>query len=169
MSAANAAAIRRRANIQPISQTTSSPANTSSNTSTSQKTAGLTLPQVIQNLDSRIKTLESVSKNTLPNSSSLPSDFVNEMNSRFEILATEIGELKNTIMKLQTFTMEVNKSLYDDRINILSDVGNQSTNSYMYDNLSVEDIKDDHIFNINTNTDESDTNDNDITTNEDAL
>ena len=28
--------------------------------------------------------------------------------------------MKDVIMKLQTFTMEVNKSLYDDRINILS-------------------------------------------------
>jgi len=121
MSAANAAAIRRRANIQttpppvpmPNSQTTTN--NTSQ--SNSQK---LTLTQYITTLDQRIKNMEdNVGSN---DSTSFDSKVIEEYNTRFDILANEIGELKDVILKLQSFTMEVNKSLYDDRIQIMSDI-----------------------------------------------
>jgi hypothetical protein len=38
------------------------------------------------------------------------------------MLAEEIADLKDIVLKLQSYTMEVNKTLMEDRINILSDV-----------------------------------------------
>ena len=121
MSAANAAAIRRRANIQTTPPAVHMPnsQNTTNNTSqpNSQKP---TLTQYITSLDQRIKNIEdNVGKS---DSINLDSKIIEEYNSRFEILANEIGELKDVILKLQSFTMEVNKSLYDDRIQIMSDI-----------------------------------------------
>ena len=91
MSAANAAAIRRRVSNQnappPVPTTT-----TKNTTNQNVQNKGMTLPQVINSLDQRIKTIEETFSNT-----------------------------SNDIMKLQSFTMEVNKSLYDDRIRIMSD------------------------------------------------
>ena len=101
---------------------------------------GLTLPQVISVIDSRLVHLESFVKeqqvkeqqqqnNTKSmdlqqqSSSELPSEFVDEVQTRFDILAREISELKDVILKLQSFTMDVNKALLEERINILSDLG----------------------------------------------
>ena len=116
MSAANAAAIRRRVN----NQATPPPAPVATNNSNNQKpqTKNMTLTQFINSLDNRIKTLEENSSNEVKE---LDSKVIDEYNTRFEILASEIGELKDIILKLQSFTMDVNKSLYDDRIHIMTD------------------------------------------------
>lgn len=123
MSAANAAAIRRRVSNQnappPVPGTTTKNAKNTNIQSTQNK--GMTLPQVINTLDQRIKTIEETFTNSGNDSKELDSKIIEEYNSRFEILASEIGEIKDVIMKLQSFTMEVNKSLYDDRIRIMSD------------------------------------------------
>lgn len=131
MSAANAAAIRRRvSNQNPPGSTSVTENNTKNNTKKNTSTKepkGLTLPQVISNLDTRIKDLEIRTPSSLNGVDAVfTSNVLDEFNSRFEIIANELSDLKDTIMKLQTYTMEVNKSLYDDRIQILSDVGNQS-------------------------------------------
>ena len=47
---------------------------------------------------------------------------INEFNSRFEILAKEIDDIKNMLLKLQSYTMDVNKMLVDERIQILSNI-----------------------------------------------
>lgn len=137
MSAANAAAIRRRAAAPPnntqVGQSQNSFRNTV-NPSASQTPAnrlspsqrGLTIQQVIANFDSRIKVLEDKENNNsimspIPENN-LPSEIIDEYNSRFEILANEIAEIKNLLLKLQSFTMDVNKSLHDDRISVLSDL-----------------------------------------------
>lgn len=107
MSAALSAAKKRRAPaaIEPPkivqTQTQTPPAN------------GLTLQQVIALVDRRLTTLETNSSND--NSSELD-DMNEEYESRFTILANEISELKQTILSLQTYTMEVNKMLYDEKI-----------------------------------------------------
>jgi len=123
MSAANAAAIRRRVSNQnappPVPGTTTK--NTKNTNIQSTQNKGMTLPQVINTLDQRIKTIEETFTNSGNDSKELDSKIIEEYNSRFEILASEIGEIKDVIMKLQSFTMEVNKSLYDDRIRIMSD------------------------------------------------
>lgn len=90
---------------------------------------GLTLPQVIAVVDQRLITLEtfmqsqkSTENPELDNSNS--EDFralVEEYNSRFDIIADEIASMKDIILKLQSFTMEVNKKLVDERVQILTD------------------------------------------------
>lgn len=93
---------------------------------------GLTLPQVISVIDNRLINLENFVKDsrneqdqeqTNSINAEIPSEFIEEVQTRFEMLAREISDLKDVILKLQTFTMDVNKTLYDERIHILSDLG----------------------------------------------
>ena len=105
------------------------------------KSTGLTLPQVISVIDNRLIVLETFMKESKSGSGSLEdngsgsgsvsvsfsNDFMNEMQSRYEILAQEIGELKDIVLKLQTYTMDVNKTLLEERIHILSDLGKEET------------------------------------------
>ena len=159
MSAANAAAIRRRANIQstpppvPIPKAQNNTNNTNNTTEFNNQKP--TLTQFIGILDQRIKNLE---ENTVNDYINFDSAIINEYNSRFEILANEIGELKDTILKLQSFTMEVNKSLYDDRIHIMSDIPpNQISNEIDNNNLinqinneNAKEILEETITDLNT-------------------
>ena len=127
MSTSNAAAIRRRAGTAANASTTPTKSNDSNQIN--QKT-GLTLQQVISTFDKRLKTLEE-STNSIgtQKENTLPDNILVEFNSRFEIIANEIADLKNALLKLQTFTMEVNKSLHDDRIRVLSDVNEEIANT----------------------------------------
>ena len=45
-----------------------------------------------------------------------------EFNDRYELLASEIQNIKDIVIKLQSFTMDVNKTLMEERIRVLSDV-----------------------------------------------
>jgi hypothetical protein len=51
-------------------------------------------------------------------------EIMEEMDTRFDILAREIADLKDVVLKLQAYTMDVNKTLLEERIHILSDLGN---------------------------------------------
>ena len=64
------------------------------------------------------------------------SSMVEEFNNRFELVAMEINNLKDVVLKLQSYTMEVNKTLLEERINILSDLGN-ATESVNVDHESI--------------------------------
>ena len=129
MNNANAAAKARRAGIKPTTPvpTAAAPAP--------QGSAGLTLPQVISVIDRRLVTLETFMKETKEGSAPVmlqgedvegegeegagvivPAEFnafVDEINNRFQMLASEIETMKNALLKLQTFTMDVNKSLLE--------------------------------------------------------
>jgi len=132
MNNANAAAKARRAGIKPTTPvpTAAAPAPQANGT------AGLTLPQVISVIDRRLITLETFMKETKEGSASIlmqqgedvegegeegagvivPAEFnafVDEINNRFQMLASEIETMKNALLKLQTFTMDVNKSLLE--------------------------------------------------------
>lgn len=48
---------------------------------------------------------------------------VQEFDHRYQVLASEIAELKQALMKLQTYTLEINKTLFEERIQILSEMG----------------------------------------------
>jgi hypothetical protein len=84
----------------------------------------LTIPQALSILESRITKLELSSnsdqhinsKNTNENieSDSSLKEIINEYESRFELLINEINNIKDTVFKLQTFTMEVNKDMYEN-------------------------------------------------------
>ena len=128
MSAANAAAIRRRTNNQGPTPTPTPP-NTPTNarpqpTPANNNQTWLTLKQVISNLDTRISSLETKTPDINGIDTVFSPTLMEEFNARFEILANELADIKDIIMKLQTFTMEVNKSMHDERIHILSEVTN---------------------------------------------
>ena len=138
MSTALASARRRRAGPEAVApapgvrQTTpqpSFPGSPQTQQQQQQQNMGpaLTLPQVIALVDKRLNTLENfmqTQNDTVNKSAESENDFsaiIEEYNSRFDIIADEIGTLKDTVMKLQTYTMEVNKMLMEERIRILSD------------------------------------------------
>ena len=49
-----------------------------------------------------------------------------EFNNRYELLASEIQNIKDVVLKLQSYTMEVNKTLMEERVRILSDIENHT-------------------------------------------
>ena len=104
---------------------------------------GLTMQQVITAFNGRITKLEENNDNSSSNTN-VTND---EIDARFQILVNEIQTLKDMVLKLQTFTMEVNKTLFDERIKVL-------TNEHL--NISDEDI--DNI----DNSDNSDNSNNEI-------
>lgn len=146
MSAANAAARKRRA--APDNQAPSVVSRPSQfgsqNNNTNPPTApagGLTLPQVIALVDARLVKLENFMKESSSTVSN-PNQPINreleitnndilfqEVDRRFEILATEINNLKDMMLKLQTFTMEINKTLMEERVRVFSDIGNVTMNT----------------------------------------
>jgi hypothetical protein len=104
---------------------------------------GLTLPQVISVIDTRLITLENFMKETKQDSDKKVSfattaapavepqpnpEFVDEVQTRFDILAREIADLKDVVLKLQSYTMDVNKTLLEERIQILSDLDREDSN-----------------------------------------
>lgn len=144
MSQSNSLARKRRSGI-----VTNSPPHPSSFQSHSQtanmKQVGLTLPQVVSVIDSRLIQLETFMKETksmtvgqtenngLSVKPTMPvisevderitNEFIIEANHRFDFLMNEIVDLKDVVMKLQAYTMEVNKTLLEERIHLLSDIG----------------------------------------------
>jgi hypothetical protein len=152
MSSANAAARKRRAGPLPepiqTRQGVQSAPTSSTGPAGAAPATGLTLPQVISVLDKRITVLEKAVKNGVP---SLPTtlapvptpvptpvpsqsqvqsnqSIIDEFNSRFELLADEIANMKNIVISLQSYTMDVNKVLMEERIQILSEVANTPLN-----------------------------------------
>ena len=138
MSKSNASAKSRRAFISPPVQSIgASRVQSAPMQPPPSSTTGLTLQQVISVLDKRIVNLEAFVNESKDDSgrrvafeddssSSIPTnleDIISEFNSRFELFAEEINNMKDIVLKLQTYTMDVNKMLMDERINIFSDLG----------------------------------------------
>jgi hypothetical protein len=131
MNNSNAAAKARRAGIKPTTPSMPTPGQQTNGQTGGQSnsTAGLTLPQVISVIDRRLVTLETFMKETKEspvapatmNSEDadeagviVPSEFnsfVDEINNRFQLLAEELETMKNALLKLQTYTMDVNTVL----------------------------------------------------------
>jgi hypothetical protein len=142
MSTALASARRRRAGPEAVApppgvrQTTPQPSfagqPNQQQRSQPNMTPVLTLPQVIALVDKRLNTLEYFMQSSSQTQSQTVNEnnnedveqirsVIEEYNARFDMIADELSSLKDTIMKLQTYTMEVNKTLLQDRIRILSD------------------------------------------------
>ena len=109
---------------------------------------GLTLPQVIALVDRRLVVLETFMKDSRGlsaqqaevQSSQFNDEVIDEINNRFELLAGEVAEMKDILIKLQSFTMEVNKRLVDERIHILSDVKETVSTTISVDNNNTKNI-----------------------------
>ena len=148
MSSANAAAKKRRANVGSSNQTESS---TTLPSSSEKSKNGLTLPQVIALVDSRLTKLEeSTSQQHKPS----PTDHVSEdalkpilqeYDHRFTMLATQINDIKEIVIKLQSYTMDVNKSLLEERIHFMnessSDLLQNSVLESGAESLTLDDLK----------------------------
>ena len=145
MSAALAAARKRRAPTAAVNEPIA-PQNVAP---TQPATTGLTLPQVIAVVDRRLIALEQYVK-TQKEADAKPSSqvsvsggsiqemasVVEEFNSRYAILAEEIENLKNIVLNLQSYTMEVNKTLMEERVRVLSDI-EQPARTLKIDNARV--------------------------------
>jgi hypothetical protein len=140
MSQAIASARNRRAFNTPNTTVPVSSPSSQGQAQPNVNTQGLTLPQVIALVDKRLITLETFMKETktqpvatsddnitLTNSIPIP-EILDEFNSRFEILAQELETIKDVVLKLQSYTMEVNKMLVDERVHVFSELGNHSSN-----------------------------------------
>jgi hypothetical protein len=104
----------------------------------SKQQSGLTLPQVIHVIDNRLNLLETFMKETktttqssnlistksvsFDNANVLSTPILDDFQNRFEILATEIADLKDIVLKLQSYTMDINKTLLEERIHLMSDM-----------------------------------------------
>ena len=105
-----------------------------STTGSAIQASGLTLQQVIQIVDKRLLNLEQYvtqqQAKTLDNQEAsineeIPSNFndiLSEFDDRFQLLAQELADVKNMLLKLQSYTMDVNKTLMEERIRIFSDL-----------------------------------------------
>ena len=131
MSSALSAAKKRRAQIDPVRPVGGSAAVAPSPVGPTD-TQGLTLPQVIALIDKRLIHLEHFSKginttvqelqnngvavssnDSVTNNEEFQSiqSILDDMNSRFDIMAEEIANMKNIVLSLQSYTMNVNKML----------------------------------------------------------
>ena len=139
MSSAIASAKKRRGVNTSAPVTTVNPASSVNNSQISiqqpqqNQMAGLSLPQILNLFDRRLHALEtkerdntqignSLSGSSNENEKSDITEILTEYNNRFNILADEISVLKDIVLKLQSYTMDVNKTLLDERIHILSDL-----------------------------------------------
>ena len=86
----------------------------------STKTNGLTMQQVINAFNTRITKLEKNIDDKPINNNDNMQVSSEEIDTRFQILVNEIQELKDMVLKVQSFTMEVNKTLFNERIKLLS-------------------------------------------------
>jgi hypothetical protein len=164
MSNSIAAAKKRRAGIQPTPpQNTMTQQMQETNTVNNQK---LTLPQVISIIDNRLINLETfmteiksngvqklqtiseenndieINDNGSSEVIKIPiAEYVIEMDKKFELLVEEITMLKDIVLKVQSFTMEVNKTLMEDRIHILSDYKHiEIDNTVNTENIVLNDV-----------------------------
>ena len=173
MSASNAAAVRRRVGSQsnppiPGGASMTSSTSTQNNASVPTKQTGMTLQEVISHFNKKIQGLEEtvskISPTTTMNGSSTSGTptpdsgelnvIFSEFNDRFELFAQEIALMKDQLLKLQTYTMDVNKVLYEERVRVLSN--NQGENKLSSNDLETiaEDV-DAQTINSNTPIDES--------------
>lgn len=155
MSQALASARKRRGVPQNTPEFSSAQNNTTQQPNVN--SSGLTLPQVISIVDKRLTTLEQFMKDTKENGvvssnnnmnnnlqtiqtiqeEPQQTNWIDEFNHRFEVLAEEINNIKDVVIKLQSYTMEVNKTLLEERINVFSDLGNLQNNN---ENITFDDI-----------------------------
>ena len=154
MSQGLAAARKRRAPASLTPTTMPPPPSPGFQQTQSNPSMGLTLPQVIALVDQRLVVVETfmknmqssdttgfVSESNVSLSDSNTNSILEELNSRYDLLAEEVINMKNIVLNLQSYTMEVNKTLMEERIRILSDVMEPIENSSVCDgNIVLENI-----------------------------
>ena len=124
MSQSIAAAKRRRAGIQStdVNSVINTPEVSQSPQVQQQK---ISIPMYLNKITEKLKELESkIDQNENPAfqiqfeteegiKSMLVTDYMQDMDKKFELLFDEVNNLKETVNKLQTFTLEVNQRLFN--------------------------------------------------------
>jgi hypothetical protein len=157
MSNANAAAKKRRANMTPAQiqqQMQQSSSSVTSVSSSEKQRQGLTLPQVISLVDARLTKLEDIvlkepkewnTNNTEmlnTNQDDNVKQILLEYEDRFTMLVTQISDLKEIVLKLQSYTMDVNKTLLEERIHFMSESNMENIEaSIQSSSLKLDDLK----------------------------
>lgn len=144
----NSLAKKRRVNLPPPpptfspSSSSSSPSPSASASANQPPRPMMTLPQILSILEKRLSALEKnkeVDETMMPTHAGAISDSLketlDEYESRFDMLAEQINHIKDTLMKLQTFTMEVNKTLFQDKIQVVRE---QDSHSIHFSSLGEE-------------------------------
>lgn len=124
MSQSIAAAKRRRAGIQ--STDVNSVINTPEISQTPQvQQQKISIPMYLNKVTEKLKELENkIDQNENPAfqiqfetdegvKTMLVTDYMQDMDKKFELLLDEVNNLKETVNKLQTFTLEVNQRLFN--------------------------------------------------------
>ena len=130
MSSINSAKKRRANIVQPVSEPQPQTQQQQPNRNL------MSLPQVLKVFDTRlnaiesnVKELQSSSTTTTDASDSKESsisiatemqEILGEYEERFQVLANEIQSMKEIVLKLQSYTMDVNKTLLEERVQIMS-------------------------------------------------
>jgi hypothetical protein len=101
----------------PITNTTSSENNVQPNVQPTSSENNVQTTPSEKNVQEKpnFNTIEHVSINDF-------NTIIGEFNSRFELFAHEIADLKDIVLKLQSYTMEVNKALLDEKNKSISTV-----------------------------------------------
>lgn len=131
----------------------------------------MTIPQVLKLLDSRIVKLE----NNPPTVQEIKSDVVDsfseekgkiqevlqEYDERFQVVVDEMQQIKDMVLKLQSYTMEVNKTLLEERMEYMKGVSPETETITMKEaavttpeivSTSDDDEEDDEVTNTMANT-----------------
>lgn len=121
---------QRRVNGPPVASPVQQPQpQPQQQQQTNKNGVDMTLPMVLQLLESRIRKLEQPKEKTDDSETKVQiqeiisewKEFQSEYDSRVNILVTEINELKDIVLKLQAYTMDVNKTLLEERVHFLSE------------------------------------------------
>lgn len=124
MSQSIAAAKRRRAGIQStdVNQVVNNPEISQAPQVQQQK---ISIPMYLNKITEKLKELDNkIDQNENPAfqiqfeteegiKSMLVTDYMQDMDKKFELLLDEVNNLKETMNKLQTFTLEVNQKLFN--------------------------------------------------------
>lgn len=129
MSSINAAKKRRANIVQPVSEPQPQTQQQQPNRNL------MSLPQVLKVFDTRLNAIESNVKELQSSSTTTEAsdskessisiatemqEILGEYEERFQVLANEIQSMKEIVLKLQTYTMDVNKTLLEERVQIMS-------------------------------------------------
>jgi hypothetical protein len=129
MSDANESAKRRRANITTYSDTVEvhkpPPKSFSAPIIMSHK-PGVQLPHMVANMDNRLNAVESIMKSVVSNNyvdDTKLQKHLQEYDHRFNLLVVQMNEIKEVVLKLQEYTLQVNKQLIERQIESIPKYG----------------------------------------------
>lgn len=122
MSDANESAKRRRANITTYSDTVEvhkPPPKAFSAPIIMSHKPGVQLPNMVANMDNRLNAVESIMKSVVSNNyvdDTKLQKHLQEYDHRFNLLVVQMNEIKEVVLKLQEYTLQVNKQLIEKQI-----------------------------------------------------